>query len=240
MTRPNKLILEIIFMRLIGIVLLMAVLFSGCAEPERESLSNSKFQYILMNYYRSKNLELIDLSIVHFARNGWSGHINGMLPAMMFFSCAFHDARPGDWLRWKSLVEYYSGPGQHALLMAVYAKPQEILDRQPYSPMKNDLNWSCYNATGKKQYLNDIANTLMYADADDDLHFLTAASAKWSLASRAESDQTVKSLIRSISESSVPELREHGLDMLHMTPEQIREKSYEQFRLRKKGVQGGS
>ncbi len=120
--------------------------------------------------------------------------------------------RPGQRLFWTALwlsntekgreyleQQYDSGAsGQKQwLIQALAQTPSDLISIQPTTPEDNDVIWGAFFASGDAAYVINLINVAcLYDGSDDYLRFITAASAKWSLAANAFRHISVKRTLK--------------------------------------------
>ncbi len=115
---------------------------------------------------------------------------------MAFFSEVFA-ANPDRLPQWQVLIEKQDEQTKAALQRALsMSKAGGVLTLRGHSPELNDSYWGAFFASGNPAYLRKLVDQLRYFDERDDLAlFMAGASAKWSLASNAESHVIVRSTL---------------------------------------------
>ena len=79
----------------------------------------------------------------------------------------------------------------------------------------NDEYWGAFFATGNSQFINKLVEQLIYWNERNDMDlFLVAVTAKWSLASVAQSDQTVREILEDPGRKDPTEVKQQIGDLL--------------------------
>ena len=77
----------------------------------------------------------------------------------------------------------------------------------PTVPEKNDMSWGCFLVTGDTDYVQDVIAAMKHLDERKDLYvFLTGATAQWSLASLAASDDKVRARLEAAAKGTDPQI----------------------------------
>ena len=73
-----------------------------------------------------------------------------------------------------------------------------MLDLTGHSASLNDMYWGAFFATGRTVFLQKLVDQLRYVEErEDEALFLAGATAKWSLASNAQSHDLVRWILKS-------------------------------------------
>lgn len=185
-----------------------------------------EFSYFTLNYYRAPQAELIESAIQFVGDAKFVHDRNAQVPLVAAFTCIFADTDKKQRKKWSKIVSKLQPPALGLLQQALEMTPKEMLSRTPPSPSKNDMNWACYFMTGDENYLNNIIDALRYMEERRDLNlFMTAASAKWSLSSNAQTHQTVREAVETLKSEGDNVLKQHAEDILIKPPHQIQQDS---------------
>ncbi len=206
----------------------LIVLFSqACLGSELREVTNSnELNYFSQTYYLKPKPHLIPSAINYIESSGLSENPNAKAPLLMSFSCIFSLYKREEKNEWKGLIGKLSKPSKELLGRSINESPSELLASISTSPAKNDMNWACYFATGDIKYLNNIIHTLKHLEERQDMNlFLTAASAKWSLAANAEKHTEVKSAMMAMKLGDAIPMRAIAKEILEEGPEVIRDKT---------------
>lgn len=75
-------------------------------------------------------------------------------------------------------------------------EPPDLVTLTPNTPAAVDMLWGAFSATGEPIIIRNIVRaTRQYTDREDLQTFMTAATARWSLASQAQSHEVVRSIL---------------------------------------------
>ena len=154
------------------------------------------------------------------------------------FSCLFSNYKAHQIDYWHETIERLEQPSKSLLKQAIESTPDEIISVAPLSPAKNDMNWACFFATGDAKYLNNILLSLEYLDERLDLQkYLSAASAKWSLASNSKTHTKVRMALEKMREQGSKTMQSVAEDILNKEPGRLREEMIAVLKAQKhKGV----
>lgn len=195
------------------------VLTTAVAEQLSAITNQQEFSYFMHTYYLDPKPELIDsaMKLVNEAINNKKSARN---PTLMSFSCMFAINKKAQQKKWKKTINGLDNPAKTLLMEAISRTPEVLLNSTDLSPAKNDMNWACFFITGDIKYLNNIASNLEYLDERSDLNkYLTAASAKWSLAINSRSHTLVRMAMESMRIGDVPEMQEIAEEILTKDPQ---------------------
>ncbi len=185
-----------------------------------EPVTNAEaFENFTQTFYFDPRPELIDSALRYVSSSEITLKKSAEAPLIMSFSCMFSRYDTANNEKWKSTINDLTEPAKSLLTKSINNTPVELLATIDESPAKNDMNWACFFATGDILYFNNIAANLKYLDERKDLNrYLTAASAKWSLASNAKRHMSVRMAIEDMKSRGVPEIRLVAEDMLTKDP----------------------
>ena len=197
----------------------LVLMSNAVAEPLTTITNQQQLSYFMHTYYLDPHPELIDSAML-LVNDAVKDKKSARAPTLMSFSCMFALNAKAQKNKWKRTIKYLDNPAKSLLTEAISRTPEELLNSTKLSPAKNDMNWACFFITGDIKYLNNIASNLKYLNERGDLNkYLTAASAKWSLASNSHSHTLVRMAMESMRIGDVPEMREIAEEILTKDPE---------------------
>jgi hypothetical protein len=206
--------------------LIMFVPVAFAAESTGSISSTRQLNDFLRHYYQHPEPGLVGSALRYVDASGIAGSRNARAALGMGFSCIF--ARYGAERRshWREIIDGMGKPARTLLTQSSEKTPQELLARVPLSPIRNDMDWACFFATGDVRYLDDIISTLKYIGERRSLRrYITAASAKWSLTSNAISDERVRQTIEKLRAHGSPDMKRLASEMLSMSPRDVRDET---------------
>ncbi|HTK42987.1 MAG TPA: hypothetical protein VL287_15455 [Gemmatimonadales bacterium] len=152
----------------------------------------------VQTYYQRPRPELIADLIRSLPAAGLAQRPNATPPMTGFFSEVFA-ANPARMAEWQPLISAQDASTRGLLEQAVaLSKSGGVLDLTGHSASLNDMYWGAFFATGRTVFLQKLVDQLRYVDErEDEALFLAGATAKWSLASNAESHDLVRWILKS-------------------------------------------
>jgi len=177
-------------------------------------------------YYLDPKPDLISGAIDVAANNGvWTGR-NYLGQYSGFFNCVFHRYDKGWREKWQQQVAQLDEENRRQFNLLLEMKPDAFMAEVESSPLKNDMQWFCFFATGDTEKLRGILEALTDLDEREDLNrFLTAASARWSLARFAGKHPQVKRVVEKLREGEHEGLRSAAEDILTKSPKALKEEA---------------
>jgi hypothetical protein len=178
-------------------VLALTLLTSvGAAQPPPSFKTPEDVSAFVQTYYQRPRPELVGGLIEAFYSTGLAERANAAAPFIGFFSEVFA-ANPAGVPEWQALGAKRGGSVRDVLERAVaFSKAGGVTTIGGHSPSTNDLFWGAFFASGRPEFLQKLADQLRYFRERDDLMlFMAGATAKWSLASNAESHPLVRSTL---------------------------------------------
>jgi hypothetical protein len=167
-------------------LLMLAAMTAASAQPtDIAPLTADEFSDFSMSYFEQPRPDLIGRAMAFFDRSGWAESSNHQLPSMMTFSCIAHRHEQKA-QQWTTMINSLHEPAKRLLATAVSSSPEDLLRKIPLSAQKNDMNWTCYFATGDTKYVQNLLDVAAhYRERKDKDLYLVAATAMWSLASNS-------------------------------------------------------
>ncbi len=173
-------------------------------------------------YYLKPRPELISRAIELLPSSAFN-RPTGFGPVVGFFSEVFA-ANPDRLAEWQPLIEKLGNHARAPLDRALYlSKNGGALKIDDHAPELNDVYWAAYFASGNQQYIKRLVEQLRFDDERDNLKlYVTGATAKWSLASNAQSHVQVRSTLEVAKLNSDRRTQELIDELLSRDPEDLR------------------
>ena len=149
-------------------------------------------------------------------------------PTVAFLSEVFA-ANPKRLPEWQVLILKQDEETRAALMGALtLSEKGGVLALDGHSPGLNDMLWGAFFASGNAKFLQRLVEQLPYYGERKDLAlFLTGATARWSLASNAQSKPRVRSILESIALRTDKRSRELLAELLLVDPASMKEETIE-------------
>ena len=160
--------------------------------PSANASAEEQFSFLLMNYFRDKNPNLVQVT-VNFFRERQLVTEDMQMPLVGFYAELFRDKKIKDSmlkeidsLKIKSVSNFFHSVAEFDL--------DKFYENPEANPNVNDMFWGSFFASGNTKYLDlVIDNAVKYHDEKTDLvKYLTGDSACWSLASNAQQYKEVR------------------------------------------------
>ena len=160
--------------------------------PSANASAEEQFSFLLMNYFRDKNPNLVQVT-VNFFRERQLVTEDMQMPLVGFYAELFRDKKIKDSmlkeidsLKIKSVSNFFHSVAEFDL--------DKFYENPEANPNVNDMLWGSFFASGNTKYLDlVIDNAVKYHDEKTDLvKYLTGDSACWSLASNAQQYKEVR------------------------------------------------
>jgi len=187
--------------------------------------TESELDVFLHRYYLEPHPELVASAIEYIGRRRILENEGAAAAVVAFFAEVFsrNATRVAEWT---AILDRQPRKVRAALGRSVSfaSDPSALLDEEPVSPQRNDMCWGAFFASGDQRYLLQLIRQLALMDERDDLgRFLVGASAKWSLASNAESHPVVKEAIEAARATASDTVLRQLDEILAKTPQEIRQ-----------------
>ncbi|WJG08096.1 hypothetical protein [Aliiglaciecola sp. LCG003] len=197
---------------------------AGYAAGNMDKITNlNEFSYFTHTYYLHPQPELIENAIKFVDSSDVASNPNAKAPLLMSFSCLFSNYGASEREKWQEQIKSTGEPAKSILTQSINQSPLELLAATATSPAKNDMNWSCFFATGDFSYLNSIIEGLQHLDNREDMNlYLTAATAKWSLSSNAKRHVKVTTAMEAMKGGDVKAMQPVADEILNKDPQVIR------------------
>jgi TonB family protein len=184
-------------------------------------------------YYLRPRPELIADVIDALHSTGFLQRATAVPPYVAFFSEVFA-ANPDRLPQWQVLIAKQDEQTKAALERALsLSKAGGVLKLEGHSAELNDMYWGAYFASGNVDYLKKLMEQLRYFDERDDFYlFLAGGTAKWSLASNAQSDILVRHQLEAAKHNVDTDKRTQELisELLSEDPSSVKEEINEILR----------
>ena len=179
-------------------------------------------------YYLQPRPELVANLIEAMPMSGFFKKATTSPGLIGFFSEVFI-ANPARFPDWQALIEKQDEETKAALQHAVaFSKTGGIIAIEGHSGRINDLYWGAFFASGNPAYVKKLVDQLRYWDERNDFSlFLAGATAKWSLASNAQSHVLVRSTLEAAKLNSDERTQELIAELLARDPVRIQQDSHD-------------
>jgi len=186
--------------------------------------SPADLEVVLRDYYKGPDPDLIAGTIAELAREHVFEKEGAVAPVVTFLAYVFaaNDTRLPEW---RAAIEQQDGSTKRALRRAVElaADPSRIFVGAAPSADLNDARWGAFFATGDTAHIAALIGLLEHMDERRDMMlFLTAATAKWSLASNARQHPLVRTAVLTAKAQASPAVRGELEEVIALEPEDIR------------------
>lgn len=203
---------------------IICLLLAACQAnaQSRQDASPGGWASFAMGYYKNPEPQRVSEIMAAMAKSEHPLAGSSAAPAIVFFSYVFA-ANPAMKPDWEKQIASLGGQVGRLMNEAIHTPPETILAAIPPSPVRNDALWTCFFATGKRQCVNELIESL------DDMGYPSSErafpigwTAKWSLASNMQSNPLVREAIESSARSGSPEVRMQCQSILMTSPGAIR------------------
>ena len=175
-------------------------------------------------YYRHPQPELIPDLFSALHPTGVSDRPNARPPFIAFFAEVFA-ANPDRVNQWQALIAQQDIATRLLLYRALsLSKAGGALSLEGHSASLNDMYWGAFGATGRIVFLQKLVDQLRYWDErDDEGLFFVGATAKWSLASNAQTDSVVHTTLQGQALTADQRTRELIDELLQESPARVKQ-----------------
>ena len=221
------------FLKLLLYLLLPAL--ANIAGPREHSLKTiTDIEDFMQSYYQHPRPELIEDLIEALPSSGYLKKLNNAAGVIGFFSEVFA-TNPARISQWQALIakqeEQTKAPLGAALSMS---KAGGVLNLEGHSAELNDEYWGAFFASGNPKFIARLVDQLRYFDErNDEPLFFAGGTAKWSLASNAQTQSRVRSAIEQAKLKADNRTQELIADLLAKDPESIKQEMIEIIRVQK-------
>jgi hypothetical protein len=183
-------------------------------------------------YYQHPRPDRIPTLIDALNSTGLLQKPSAIPPYVGFFSEVF-SGNPDKLPQWQALIDKQDAHIKAALERAVaLSKAGGVLTLRGHSAELNDMYWGAFFASGDSSFTKKLVDQLRYCDERNDLQlFMTGISAKWSLASNAQSHAVV-ALDLETEKGNNPDkrIRELIAELLVQGPARVKQEAAEVIR----------
>jgi hypothetical protein len=223
MARPLHLVLSVA-----GLVLLVK---PGASQEAPSFRTLDAVTSFIQTYYQNPRPELIAGLFGALHSTGLTQRPNAVPPQIGFFSEVFA-ANPARMAEWQALVAKQEASTRQLLYQAIaISKAGGVLTIDGHSAPLNDMYWGAFFASGRTAFLQKLVDQLRYCEErDDEALFLAGATAKWSLASNAQSHPVVRATLEGQTLTADQRTRALIAELLREGPAQVKQESAEVVR----------
>jgi len=178
----------------------------------------------MQEYYLHPQPERIGKLIEAMHRTGLLQKYGSLPPTIGFFSEIF-TANPGRLPQWQVLIAKQDGQTKAALDEALsVSKAGGVLNLDGHSGELNDEYWGAFFASGNPKFVYRLVDQLRYFDErNDEALFLAGGTAKWSLASNAQTKPAVRSAIQDVRAKTDKRTQELISELLAVDPASVKQ-----------------
>jgi len=164
----------------------------GAAQQVPSFQTMNEVDHFTSFYYQHPQPELIPDLFSALHATGVTDRPNAAPPFIGFFAEVFA-ANPGRATEWEALIAHQDIATRRLLYRALsLSKAGGVLNLEGHSTQLNDMYWGAFGATGRIVFLQKLVDQLRYCDErENEELFFVGVTAKWSLASNAQSDSLV-------------------------------------------------
>jgi len=175
-------------------------------------------------YYQHPRPELIAGLIRALQSTGLTERPNAVPPYIGFFAEVFA-ANPARVPEWQALVANQKPSTRRLLYRALaLSRAGGVLTLDVHSGSLNDMYWGAFVASGRTALLQRLVDQLRYFDErDDEGLFFAGATAKWSLASNAQSHPLVRATLEGETLTADQRTRALIAELLREGPGQVKQ-----------------
>lgn len=222
-----KKVLQVVMLALFAAVLvyMVADLFKDPLEdPKLQGLKIRTFEELEAftgNFYSKPDPDKVESALRFIDASNLMENRRATGPLSAFFSYVFHQY-PDRNAAWSEVLREVKLPVRVAFLRSMNLMPQQILAEQPLSPMKNDMYWALFYASGDTKYIDRVVDLLKDYDQDKKLNaFLTAGAAKWTLAINFHKNSKVQDYLKMLKQKPGFQYEIHFNDIFSEEPAAI-------------------
>ena len=177
----------------------------------------------MQTYYRQPRPELIASLIQALHSSGFVQRATNEPVVIGFFSEVFA-ANPDRLSQWQALIAKQDEQTKAALGRALsVSRAGGVLNLEGHSGALNDEYWAAFFATGNPKFIDRLVDQLRYFDErnDEDL-FFAGGTAKWSLASNAQTQPEVRLAIEKAKLKADKRTQELIMELLAEDPARVK------------------
>ncbi|WP_156943068.1 hypothetical protein [Pseudogulbenkiania sp. MAI-1] len=158
--------------------------------------SEEDLDIFLNSYYQHPRPEQVTEAIGVLGASDILEKDSAAAPIVGFFSELF-SVNPDKIPQWQAIIEKQPPRAKDILKQAILiSKNGGILRNTDPTPQLNDMCWGAFLASGRADYIRQLINHIKYFNEQNDpTLFITAGTARWSLASMAIGHKAVRSIL---------------------------------------------
>jgi hypothetical protein len=181
------------FLQMLLFLLVPALANIAAAVQEHSLKTIDDVGEFMQTYYRQPRPELIASLIQALHSSGFVQRATNEPDVIGFFSEVFA-ANPDRLSQWQALIAKQDEQTKAALGRALsVSRAGGVLNLEGHSAALNDEYWAAFFATGNPKFIDRLVDQLRYFDERDDFGLFGAGgTAKWSLASNAQTQPEVR------------------------------------------------
>jgi hypothetical protein len=203
--------------------LLVPALANIAAAQEHSLKTIHDLGEFMQTYYRQPRPERIASLIQALHSSGFVERATNEPAVIGFFSEVFA-ANPDRLSQWQAVIARQDEQTKVALGRALsVSRAGGVLNLEGHSGALNDEYWAAFFATGNPKFIDRLLDQLRYFDErnDEDL-FFAGGTAKWSLASNAQTQPEVRFAIEEAKLKADKRTQELITELLAQDPEHIK------------------
>ena len=188
-----------------------------------EVTTQKRLQYFTTNYYKDQRTDLVASALLFIDGNSIMEERRAFGPLMAFFNRIFHD-NPKLNAQWAEELKKAKVSVRVAFLKSMNLSEAKLLEEYSLSPMKIDMYWALFFASGELNYVDKVLSSLpLYAQEKDAIGFLAAGSAKWTLALNARNHTIIAQYLEKIKKDASSPYQKYMEEILSIEPKVIHE-----------------
>jgi len=217
-----------VVLSLVGMTLLSKI---GTSQEHPSFKTIDDIDAFTAKYYQHPRPELIASLMEALHSSGLTDKPTAAPPYIAFFSEVFA-ANPARVPEWQAVIAQQDESARKILEPALAlskdggviaitrrSAPLNDIDDLHWRGSLNDMYWGAFGASGRVAFLQKLVDQLRYCDErDDEALFLAGGTAKWSLASVAQTDTLVRSTLEGRTLTADPRTRALITELLSQGP----------------------
>jgi len=215
-------------------VLLLALTNTAAPQQRPTFKTPQDISAFLQAYYVRPQPELIPRVVDALRSTGFLEKTTAVPPLVGFLSEVFA-ANPDRLPQWSALIAEQDEGTKAVLERALsVSKAGGVVTIDGHSAELNDVYWGAFFASGNPDLLKKLIDQLRYCDERDDFYlFMAGATAKWSLASNAQSQALVHSTLEGARPNADKRTQELITELLTQGPARVKQETSEIIRKRR-------
>lgn len=188
---------------------------SAHAEPQ-VIRSPAVLEAFTQHYYRDPQPQLVGEAIEFLSSSGLLKGKAASYPYFAFFAGVF-GRHPDRMKEWEAVIARQDAVTRDLLGDAIQKSHElkRLVMSHPPTAGRNDLCWGAFFATGNSEYLVEIVKALRFmGERQDDVLFMFAATAKWSLANLIGRHPEVQKFVEFMLVNVPPPIRDDLADVI--------------------------